>query len=131
MTATGLADPLGPVAIAGAMAVATAVHSDKGPLGGKGGFELPLSNPSAALALAATGPGRFSLDALLGRRLPPPVVALAVAGGVALSGTRAANVVRTLRQRAADSRPSPEKASGESAESATDAAPSAPAERTG
>ncbi len=69
LTAAGLGYPVGPVAIAGAMAVASAVHSDKGAMGQKGGYELPLTNMAAAVALALTGPGRYSLDSALGFRL--------------------------------------------------------------
>jgi putative oxidoreductase len=80
LTAAGLADPLGPVVIAGTMAVAANVHRDKGPLAAKGGFELPLTNLAAAAALATIGPGRFSLDRLLGSRLSPRLAHLTAAG---------------------------------------------------
>jgi putative oxidoreductase len=100
LTAAGLANPVGPVAIAGAMTVATTVHGDKGPMGGKGGYELALSNLAAGLALAATGPGRYSLDALFGRRLPKPLVKLTVAGAAALTAYNVAAVIRTRRQKA-------------------------------
>lgn len=36
----------------------------------QGGAELPVTNMAAALTLALTGPGRFSLDRLFGIRLP-------------------------------------------------------------
>jgi putative oxidoreductase len=100
LTAAGLADPVGPVAIAGAMTVATTVHGDNGPMGAKGGYELALSNLAAGLALAATGPGRYSLDAVLGRRLPKPLVKLTVAGAAALTAYNVAAVIRTRRQKA-------------------------------
>jgi putative oxidoreductase len=101
LTTVGLADPVGPVAIVGAMTVASTVHADKGPLSAKGGYELPLTNLAAALALAGTGPGRYSLDALLGRRLPSSVRALTIAGAAALTAYSASAVIRTRRQRAA------------------------------
>ena len=44
LTATGVADPLGPIAVASTMAVATAVHRKGGPFATKGGYELPLTN---------------------------------------------------------------------------------------
>jgi putative oxidoreductase len=100
LTAAGLAHPVGPVAIAGSMTVASTVHGEQGPMAAKGGYELALTNLAAAAALAATGPGRYSLDALLGRRLPKPLVALTVAGAAALTAYNAAAVVRTRRQRA-------------------------------
>jgi putative oxidoreductase len=99
LTMAGLADPVGPVAIAGAMTVAVAVHGDKGPLLAKGGYELALTNLAAALALAATGPGRFSADALFGLRLPKRLVAMTVVGAGALSAYSVAAVVRTRRHR--------------------------------
>ena len=101
LTTVGLADPVGPVAIVGAMTVASTVHGDKGPMSAKGGYELPLTNLAAALALAGTGPGRYSLDALLGRRLPSSLRALTIAGAAALTAYSASAVIRTRRQRAA------------------------------
>jgi putative oxidoreductase len=35
-----------------------------------GGAELPLTNMAAAAALAIAGPGRYSIDRMLGIRLP-------------------------------------------------------------
>jgi putative oxidoreductase len=105
LTAAGLAHPVGPVAIAGAMTVASTVHGEKGPMLAKGGYELPLTNLAAALALAATGPGRYSLDALLGLRLPKPVVKLAVAGAAALTAYNAVAVIRARRQRVPEAVP--------------------------
>ncbi|MHB1555289.1 MAG: DoxX family protein [Acidimicrobiales bacterium] len=77
LTATGIADPLGPVAVAGTMAVAAAVHRRHGPLAQKGGFELPLTNLALALALMSS-PGRPGVGLLLPRSL----ARLAVAGGI-------------------------------------------------
>lgn len=98
LTAAGLASPVGPVALAGAMTVAATVHSEKGPMSQKGGYELALTNLAAALALAGAGPGRLSLDALLGRRLPKPIRALTVVGGAALTAYCATAVVRAKRE---------------------------------
>jgi putative oxidoreductase len=117
LTAAGLAHPIGPVAIAGAMTVATTVHGDKGPMQAKGGYELALINLAAALALAATGPGRYSADALLGRRLPKPFVKLAVLSAAALTGYNAVAVVRSRRRRSSEAAPP------EATDSATDASP--------
>ena len=118
LTATGLAYPVGPIALAGAMVVATTVHGDKGPMALKGGYELALTNVAAALALAATGPGRYSLDALHGRRVPKRLVALTVLGGAALTAYNAAGVVRSRR----DQNPAPLPAG-----SANGSGPAAPA----
>ena len=52
LTATGTADPLGPLMIAGAMTVATAVHRKGGPFAAKGGYEAALTNLAFAGALA-------------------------------------------------------------------------------
>ncbi|HLI56783.1 MAG TPA: DoxX family protein [Actinomycetota bacterium] len=82
LTATGIADPLGPLAIAGTMAVAATTHRQKGPLNAKGGFELPLTNLAGALALLSAGPGKLRL----GPALPRPLRRLAVAGGAMLAG---------------------------------------------
>lgn len=100
LTAAGLANPVGPLALAGAMTVATAVHGDKGPMAQKGGYELALTNAAAALALAATGPGRFSLDALFRRRLPKSFIRLTFLGAAALTGYNVMAVLRTRRERA-------------------------------
>lgn len=81
LTAAGIADPAGPLAIMGAMSVAATTHRAKGPLSSKGGFELPLTNLAAAATLAAVGPGKFRL----GPALPRPVAAAAVAGGALLA----------------------------------------------
>jgi uncharacterized membrane protein YphA (DoxX/SURF4 family) len=58
LTVAGAADPAGPLAIIGTMAVASATHRAHGQLTRDGGFELPLTNQAAASALAAAGPGR-------------------------------------------------------------------------
>jgi putative oxidoreductase len=57
----------------------------------EGGAELPLTNIAAAVALALTGPGAYSVDRLLGLRPGPwltPLTAAAVAGATALVFTR-------------------------------------------
>ncbi len=95
LTAAGLADPLGPVVIAGTMAVASATHRANGPFSAKGGYELALTNLGAALALAATGPGRYSIDGLTGSRLPRRLSRLVTAGAVVTSAASLVMVVRT------------------------------------
>lgn len=54
LTAAGIADPAGPLAIMGAMSIAATTHRTNGPLAAKGGFELPLTNLVAAAALSST-----------------------------------------------------------------------------
>jgi putative oxidoreductase len=77
LTAVGIADPAGPLAIMGAMSIAATTHRAKGPLSAKGGFELPLTNLATAAALVAAGPGKFRLGPSLSR----PLAAVAAAGG--------------------------------------------------
>jgi len=64
----------------GAMIMATVkTHWGKPIWASKGGAELPVINMAAALALTLTGPGRFSLDDVLGIRLPRMlIIALAI-----------------------------------------------------
>jgi putative oxidoreductase len=74
LLALGLLGPLGSLAIIGAMLVAIAtVHLSKGFWLSKGGYEFNLAIISAAVALALTGPGSYSLDNALGVHLPEPV----------------------------------------------------------
>jgi putative oxidoreductase len=89
LTAAGIADPAGPLAIMGAMSVAATTHRAKGPLNARGGFELPLTNLAAAATLAAVGPGKYRI----GPSLPRP---LAVAGAVGGGLLAAALVTRML-----------------------------------
>ena len=77
LTAAGLADPAGPLAIMGAMTVAATTHRAKGPLAARGGFELPLTNLATAATLAAVGPGKFRI----GPSLPRPLALAAIVGG--------------------------------------------------
>lgn len=81
LTATGMAEPLGPIAIAGTMVVASAVHRKQGPLSQNGGFELPLTNFAIAVALMSSGLGRYRL----GPRLPKSLIRLSVVGGTILA----------------------------------------------
>jgi putative oxidoreductase len=87
LTALGLLHPIGPIATMAAMAMATGkVHWGKPIWVTTGGAELPLTNIAIALALALDEPGRFSLDRMLGIRVPRLLalaVALAEAGIVA------------------------------------------------
>jgi putative oxidoreductase len=65
--AVGLLTPLAALAIAVVMlnAIAT-VHGKNGYFAGDGGFEHNLGILAVAVGIAATGPGRFSLDRLIG-----------------------------------------------------------------
>ena len=89
LTAGGIADPLGPLALMGAMTVATAVHREQGPLAANGGYELPLTNLATAAVLAAVGPGRFRL----GPGLPKVLACAAAGGGAFLAAASVAQLV--------------------------------------
>ena len=88
LTGLGFLNPLGPIVMMAPMTMATAkVHRGKPIWAQAGGAELPVTNIAIATAVAVAGPGRFSVDRLLGIRLPWPLTLLAVAGtagGVAL-----------------------------------------------
>jgi len=65
--ALGLLTPLAALAIAVVMLNAIfVVHWRNGFFNGNGGLEFPLTLATVAVALAATGPGRFSIDRLIG-----------------------------------------------------------------
>jgi putative oxidoreductase len=100
LVALGAVDPVGPVALAGAMVVASSTHLDNGPFSAKSGFELPLTNLATALALYVAGPGSISFDRLTGFRLRPSLRRVIVAGAVASTAVSLAMVLRA-RQDAA------------------------------
>jgi putative oxidoreductase len=97
LTVAGVADPAGPLAIIGAMTVASATHRASGPLAANRGFELPLTNLAAAAALAAAGPGRFRIGPPLSRRLTTAVVA----GGGVMAAASLAKMLTAARGQAA------------------------------
>jgi putative oxidoreductase len=67
----GLGNPLGPLGVIGAMAMATRKAHWGNPIWvTEGGPELPVTNISIATALMLAGPGKYSLDRALGVRLP-------------------------------------------------------------
>lgn len=66
LLALGLLTPLAALGIASAMVVAVgSVHWQNGFWNGNKGFEFNLVLATVAVAVAATGPGRFSLDRAL------------------------------------------------------------------
>ena len=92
LLATGLLTPVGAAAVAGVMLVAVgSVHISNGFFNGSGGYEFNLVLASSALALAFTGPGRYSLDNALGLNLDgaafgiPAVLAALLVGGFVLA----------------------------------------------
>ena len=88
LVALGLLGPVGPALMLSVMIVAGSLHWKNGLFATGNGIELPLLYSAAAVALAFTGYGTYSLDALFGlARVWTPdliwaVVALGVLGGV-------------------------------------------------
>jgi putative oxidoreductase len=116
LTAAGVADPAGPLAIMGTMSVAATTHRAKGPLNARGGFELPLTNLATAATLAAVGPGRFRL----GPALPRPLAAAAAVGGaLAAAGLVARMLTAKPAVPAEESKPGPATISSDSTSAAT------------
>lgn len=71
LTGLGLLNPIGPIGMVSAMAMATQkAHLGKGIFVSEGGPELTLLNSAAALAVATAGTGAYSLDRAFGLRLP-------------------------------------------------------------
>ncbi|GAA2393401.1 hypothetical protein GCM10010420_17860 [Streptomyces glaucosporus] len=68
----GLATPAAGAAVAGTMAGAVSVHAPAGFFVTEGGYEYPAFLGFVATCLAVTGPGRHSLDRLLGHRFNRP-----------------------------------------------------------
>ncbi len=67
LIAAGWLGPLGPAVVLTTMLVAAlSVHRRNGLFATTNGVELPLLYSAAAVALALTGPGAYSLDAALG-----------------------------------------------------------------
>jgi putative oxidoreductase len=87
MIALGAGGPLGPAgAISNMIVAAETVHKKNGFYAGKGGIEVNVLYSAGALALASSGYGALSLDAVFGldEKLHHPVITtLALAGGIA------------------------------------------------
>jgi putative oxidoreductase len=81
LTALGLFNPLGPLGIIGSMSMATRkAHWDKPIWVTEGGAELPVLNIAVSTALMIREPDRYSLDRILGIRLPAWVGPLGLVG---------------------------------------------------
>ena len=81
LVAAGLLGPIGPGLMLAVMLVATAQQRHNGFFAMNNGLELPLLYAAAAVALAFTGYGQYSLDTLLGLEhlssIPLETIALA------------------------------------------------------
>lgn len=84
LLALGLASGPAGAALAGNMTVAGSTHAPAGFFAMGGGYELPALYGLVGAAVAAGGPGRYSLDAATGNRLNKPWMrAVALASAVA------------------------------------------------
>jgi len=77
LLALGFLSPLGSLGIISAMLMAIILAHWPRFWGQDGGFEYPLVNLVAALALAISGPGHYGLDSALGIALPAPATLIA------------------------------------------------------
>ena len=66
LVASGLFGPVGPAVMLSVMIVASSLHWNNGLFAMENGIELPLLYSAGAVALALTGYGAYSLDALFG-----------------------------------------------------------------
>ena len=96
--ATGLLTPLGALAVTVVMITAVyLVHRARGFFNTAGGYEFNLLIAAAALALVATGPGRFSLDRAFG--WDDEISGVWWAVGVAVAALVVAVIVLTVGRR--------------------------------
>ncbi|HEU4524530.1 MAG TPA: DoxX family protein [Gemmatimonadales bacterium] len=85
LLALGFLGPVGPALVVSVMLVAAlAVHWSGGLFAMTNGVEVPLLYATGAIALALTGPGAYSLDALLGLEAlwTPDLAWAAIAAGI-------------------------------------------------
>jgi len=83
LLALGFLGPIGPALILSVMIVAAvSVHWGKGLFSTTNGVEVPLLYSAGAVALALTGPGRFSVDAVVGLTSTPALALIAIAIGI-------------------------------------------------
>ena len=113
LLAAGLATPLASAALTGVMTTAIKkVHLPNGPWASNGGWEYNAVLIGALTALAETGPGKLSVDHLLGIERSGTRWALAALG----TGVATSFLTMALGRRGAPAKP----ASAESTEATTD-----------
>jgi putative oxidoreductase len=85
LTALGFLNPIGPI-MAGGMMLAAAYkgHWGKPVWAAKGGAELSLSFLATAVLVGSHGTGKYSLDSILGIRVPRWITVLALIGTAGL-----------------------------------------------
>ena len=111
LLATGLATPLAASMLSGVMFTAVrTVHWDKGVWNTNGGYEYPSVMLAAVFALAEAGPGRLSLDRVLGTERRGLLWALAQLAAGAIASDR---IIRAGRRRAVDTPAGPTAVPGE------------------
>ena len=102
LTVIGFLNPVGPLLMAGSMAVAiVAVHVPNGFWNANRGYEFPLQILAAALAISLIGYGPWSVDAAIGLRLPEPATWLVIAVLTALGVLTALAMPRLPRREGA------------------------------
>ena len=90
LVALGFLGPIGPALMLSVMIVAAvSVHWGHGLFAGTNGIEVPLLYAAGAAALAFTGPGRYSFDALLGLTGSWTPVVTWIALGIGMIGAAA------------------------------------------
>jgi len=99
LVALGFLGPIGPALMVSVMIVAAVtVHLKNGAFAQNGGIEVPVLYGVGALALGLTGPGRYSLDAILGLApLSTPGVELAALAMGIVGGIGSLAVRRTAQ----------------------------------
>lgn len=102
LTAAGFLSPLGPSMIMGTHVVAIKkVHLKNGFWSSKGGYEFNLLLMAASFALAAQGPGKLSVDGLLGKQrsgLHWALLAAALAFGAAAATLKVADAMAPVEE---------------------------------
>jgi putative oxidoreductase len=102
LIAAGLFGPVGPALMLSVMIVASSLHWNNGLFAMSNGIELPLLYSAGAVALALTGFGVYSLDALFGiaglwtPELSWTALAIGAIGGVANLALRRVPVQTTV-----------------------------------